>query len=46
MLCGILLGFKLTTLFNIYDYSGAKDSGKVLIIIIELLFIIITIIIE
>ena len=28
-LCGILLGLKL-----ICDFSGAKDSGKVLIIII------------
>ena len=29
-----LAGFKLTKLFGIYDFSVAKDSGKVLIIII------------
>ena len=27
-------GFKLTKLFGIYDFSVAKDSGKVVIIII------------
>ena len=28
MLCGILLGFKLTKLSSIYlGFSGAKDSG-------------------
>ena len=35
MLCGILLGLKLTKLFSICNLSGAKDSGKVLIIIIH-----------
>ena len=28
------VGFKLTKLFGIYDFSVEKDSGKVLIIII------------
>ena len=28
-------GFKLTELFGIYDFSVAKESGKVLIIIID-----------
>ena len=32
--CGILLGFELTKLLNICDFSSAKDSGKVLITII------------
>ena len=31
MLCGILFGFKL---FSIYDFLGEKDPGKVLMIII------------
>ena len=31
-------GFKLTKLFGIYDVSVAKDSGKVLIIIIHCVY--------
>ena len=36
-------GFKLTNLFGIYDFSVEKDSGKVLIIIINCFCIIIII---
>ena len=42
---GGLAALKLTKLFGIYDFPAAKDSGKVLIIIIYCYLIIITIII-
>ena len=39
MWCGIFLGLKLTKLFGICNFSGAKDSGKVLIIMIYYFYI-------
>ena len=40
MWCGIFLGFELTKLFSICDFSVAKYSGKVIIIIIIIIIFI------
>ena len=45
MRCSILIHSKLTELFGIKNFSGAKGAGKVLIIIIIYYLIIIIIII-
>ena len=41
MWCSSLLYFKLTKFFAIENFSSAKDSGKVFIIIIYIILIII-----
>ena len=38
MRCTIFPDFKLTKLFDILNFSGAKDAGKVLIIIVILFY--------